>query len=263
MKALRRDWGHIHYRVDGPADGPALVCVNSLGTDLRMWDAVLTHLLPAGLKVIRADKRGHGLSARGPEGMTIDDLAGDVAALMDHLDLGRAVLLGCSIGGVIAQALAAAHPDRIAALILTNTAARIGTAESWAERIAQVNAAGLQTMAPAIMERWFAPAFRASDACALWQTMVARGDPAGYAACCAALAVADLTDRARTIAAPTLVVAGEEDRATPPDLVAKLAQVIPGARLEVIPGAGHLPAIEAPAEFGALISRFLKETDLG
>lgn len=261
MKALRRDWGHLHYRVDGPAGGQALICLNSLGTDLRMWDRLLPEL-PAGLQVIRTDKRGHGLSALGPKGLTIDDLAGDVLALMDHLDVGRAVVLGCSIGGLIAQALAVAQPDRIAALVLTNTAARIGTADSWAARIAQVRTEGLQAMAPGIMDRWFAPAFRATAECALWQTMVARCDPGGYAACCEALASADLIARAAAIAAPTLVIAGEKDAATPPDLVAALAHQISGARFEVIAGAGHLPAIEAPEETGALISRFLKETKL-
>lgn len=261
MHALRLDWGHLHYRDEGARDGHAVVLLNSLGTDLRMWDALLP-LLPLGLRFLRLDKRGHGLSARSDRAFGIDDLADDVRAVLDACGVARATVIGCSIGGLIAQSLHARMPDRVAALVLSNTASRIGTAESWAERIAQVRQDGLAAMAPAILARWFGPAFRATPEAALWQTMLSRCDGVGYAQCCAAIAEADYTRDLARIAVPTLVLAGAADGATPPDLVLDMARQIAGARADLIARAGHIPAVEAPAVCGALITAFLKEAQI-
>lgn len=254
MHCLRRPWGGMHYRTDG--EGPLVLLVNSLGTDLRIWDAVLPRL-PAGLRVARFDKRGHGLSDLGGE-TAIEDLADDAAALIEALG-GPAVVMGVSIGGLIAQALAARRPELVTALVLSNTAARVGTAESWQARIEQVRGQGLGTMADGIMERWFAAPFRAADELRLWRNMLARTPAEGYVACCRALAQADLTDAARQLNLPVLMVAGTDDGATPPDLVEGTCRLIPGARIEVIEGAGHLPMIETPEEFAAIVSPFLRE----
>ncbi len=261
MHALRLNWGHVHYRDDGASGGRPIVFLNSLGTDLRMWDALLPEL-PRDCRFIRLDKRGHGLSALCGDRFSVDDLAADVLALLDHLQVAQAIFVGCSVGGLIAQAIAATAPERVRALVLSNTAGRIGTDESWRDRIAQVGSKGLAAMSDGVMERWFAPTFRAHPDCALWWTLLARSDPDGYAGCCEAIAAADYRDGLTAITAPTLVIAGGYDGATPPDLVLDMAEHIPGARAHVIAEAGHLPAIEAPVICGALITDFLKEPSL-
>lgn len=257
MKALERPWGRMHVH-DGGGDGPVLVLANSLGTDLRLWDAFLPRL-PPGLRVLRFDKRGHGLSDGGGPA-SIEDLAGDVAALIEQTVPGeRVAFCGVSIGGLIGQALALARPDLLRALVLSNTAARVGTAESWSSRIAQVEGPGLSAIADGIMERWFAPPFRATPELALWRNMLLRTPPEGYVACCHALADADLTGAVGRIGLPVLMVAGSEDGATAPEAVRATAERIPGARFEIIEGAGHLPMVEAPGKFAAVVLPFLRE----
>lgn len=256
MQVLTRPWGALHYAVDGLRDAPAVVFANSLGTDLRLWDAVLP-LLPA-IRAIRFDKRGHGLSDDGGEA-GIADLAADAAALIEAVAGGPVVFVGLSIGGMIGQSLAASRPDLVRALVLSNTAARMGDAESWQARIAAVRAGGTAAIADAAMERWFAPAFRAMPASAAWRNMLARTGTKGYLAACAAIAAADLTATAATLRLPVLAIAGELDGASPPDLVEATARLIPGAEFHVIPGASHLPCVEVPAEWAALVAPFLRE----
>ena len=256
MQVLTRPWGAMHYRIDGPASGPAVVFANSLGTDLRLWDAVLP-LLP-GIRAIRFDKRGHGLTDRGAAG-GIAGFAEDAAALIEAQATGPVVFVGLSIGGMIGQHLAASRPDLVRALVLSNTAAKMGTAEAWAARISAVRAGGVESIADAVMERWFAPAFRATPALAPWRNMLARTDTEGYAAACAAIAAADLTATTARLRLPALVIAGDQDGASPPDLVAQTAQLIPGAAFRIISGAGHLPCVESPADWAALVAAFLKE----
>lgn len=256
MQVLMRPWGAMHYRIDGPDDGPTVVFGNSLGTDLRLWDAVLP-LLP-GIRAVRYDKRGHGLSDTGGAA-SIADLAEDAAALVEMVGGGPVVFVGLSIGGMIGQALADARPDLLHALVLSNTAARMGSAETWNARIAAVRAGGVASIAAPVMERWFAPGFRATPALHLWRNMLARSDADGYVAGCEAISAADLTERTATLRLPTLVLAGESDGSSPPDLVRATADLIPGAAFHVIPGAGHLPCVETPSEWAALVAPFLQE----
>ena len=185
-------------------------------------------------------------------------MAGDAIALMDHLGVSRAVVAGCSVGGLSAQAMALEHPGRVRALILSNTAARIGTAEMWATRIDALRAGGIASISEAILERWFAPAFLNSPDSLPWQTMLLRCDLAGYVGTCEALAAADLRARVPSLRLPVLVLAGSMDQATPPALVAETAAMIPGARMEVLEGSGHLPAIDAPEQTADLILNFAK-----
>lgn len=256
MQVLPRPWGGMHYRVDGPETGLTVVFANSLGTDLRLWDAVLPHL-PAGVRVIRYDKRGHGLSDLGASD-GIDGLADDAIALIEAAAHGPVVFVGLSIGGLIAQAVAARRPDLLRALILSNTAAKLGTAEGWRDRIAAVQGGGLATIAEAVMERWFAPAFRAQAELTLWRNMLIRTPAPGYIAACEALATADLTRETSALRLPSLVIAGDADGASPPEVVRTTAALIPGARFHLIPAVGHLPCVEDPAAFLALLNPFLK-----
>ncbi len=249
----------LHYKLSGPRKGaPVLVFSNSLGTDFRIWDAVARAFAPSHT-VLLYDKRGHGLSELGTAPATIASHAADLAGLMDALGLGPAAICGLSVGGMIAQALAAARPDLVRALILCDTAPKIGTPESWNTRIAAIAQDGLSSLLDPVMERWFTPAFRRADNpdYAGYRMMFARQSGEGYAATCAAIRDADLTDEARRIAVPTLCVVGDQDGSTPPDLVAAMAALIPGARYEVISGAGHIPCVEQPAALIALMRDFL------
>lgn len=255
MQVLTRPWGAMHYRIDGAAKGPTVVFANSLGTDLRLWDALLP-LLPANLRYIRYDKRGHGLSDLGGP-VTAADLADDAAALIDHVG-GPAIFVGLSIGGLIAQTLAARHPQAVKAIVISNSAAKLGTAATWQARIDAIRAQGLASIADAVMERWFAPAFRNSPAVTPWRNMMIRTPEAGYIAACEALAAADQTESTRALRLPTVVIAGAEDGSTPPDLVRATADLIAGAAFHIIPGCGHLPCVENPTAYAAILSPFLK-----
>lgn len=258
MRCLTLPWGHLHFHTSGPSGARAVLFINSLGTDLRMWDGVAERL--SGFHLIRFDTRGHGLSATPDGDWDVADLAQDAAALLDHLGLETALVAGCSVGGLIAQALALQHPGRTSALLLSNTAARIGTPESWQARIEAVRSGGMIAVASAVLARWFAPDFLEAPEVRLWETMLLRCDPRGYAGTCGALARADLTRDVGRIACPTLCLAGSEDQATPPDLVRATADLIPGARFVCLAGSGHLPAIDAPKETARLLQGLLEET---
>jgi len=249
----------LHYEVTGDvAHRPALVFVNSLGSDLRIWRAVIDRL--AGEYAMLAyDLRGHGLSDLGPLPLTIVDHATDLAALIEHVGMRRAIVCGVSAGGQVALALAAARPDLLRALVLCDTAAVIGTAAYWDARIANIEAGGLDAVADAVLERWFTAAFRRPEnpAYAGYRNMFVRQSAAGYIATARAVRDADLVAPAGRLALPTLCLAGEADTSTPPALVENLARLIPGARFELIEGAGHLPCIEQPAAFCDAVRAFL------
>lgn len=256
MQVLTRPWGAMHYRIDGPKQAPTVVFANSLGTDLRLWDALLAHL--PGFRAIRFDKRGHGLSD-GTDALRIEDLAEDAAALIEAEGRGPVVFVGLSIGGMIGQNLAARRSDLLRALVLSNTAAKMGSPDAWRDRIAAVRAGGCAAIADAVMERWFGPAFRATDALRPWRNMLARSDAQGYAAACEAIAQADLAAATATLRLPTLAIGGDLDGSSPPEQVRATAQLIPGAEFRLLPGTGHLPCVEDPAGYAAILAPFLKE----
>ena len=254
----------LHLQDLGAADRPALVFANSLGTDFRIWDDVVARLADR-FRIVLYDKRGHGLSDLGETPYSIADHVGDLAALLDDLAIEGAIVCGLSVGGLIAQGLTASRPELVAGLILSDTAHKIGTAELWNGRIAAIEKGGIASIAEAILERWFSKDLRDNDPVALagWRAMLTRTPQAGYLGTCAAIRDADFTEAAKEITVPTLCLVGAEDGATPPALVRQLADLIPGARYEVIAGAGHLPCIERPAEVAELIGAFATENGLG
>ena len=256
MKTLECGWGTMHLSV-AERGRTSLVFVNSLGTDLRMWDSTLANL-PSDWTSLRMDKRGHGLSDNAPKGYGIPDLATDVISALDHVGMGSAVIVGCSVGGLIAQQVALMAPQRVDALVLSNTAAVLGAPQSWQARIHDVNQFGMAEMAERIMPRWFAPKMLNHPEAALWRTLLARSDAQGYVATCAAIAGTDLTDRLGEVSQPALVVGGQDDLATPPAVVEMLAHRLPCAELVMLEGVGHLPAIEAPKAFSELIVNFVE-----
>ncbi|GAB4394082.1 MAG: 3-oxoadipate enol-lactonase [Kiloniellaceae bacterium] len=247
----------LHVEDLGPEDRPALVFVNSLGTDFRIWDDVVVRLIER-FRIVLYDKRGHGLSEEAEFPYSLDDHVDDLAALLDDLEIGKAIICGLSVGGLIAQGLAAARPELVAGLILCDTAHKIGTAEMWDQRMAAIEEGGIESIADAVLERWFTEEFRESDPIAMqgWYNMLTRTPEVGYLGTCAVLRDSDLTEQAKAIAVPTLCVVGEEDGATPPELVRAMADLIPGAGYEVIAGAGHLPCIEQPEVLAELILDF-------
>jgi 3-oxoadipate enol-lactonase len=249
-----------HVAVTGDPDGVPLVFANSLGTDFRIWDRVLA-LLPPGLRVLRYDMRGHGLSDAPPGDYFMGDLVADAAALMEATGFRDAVFVGLSIGGIVAQGLAAERPDLVAAAVLSNTAAKIGTEATWRERMAAVRAGGIEAIADGVMEKWFTRAFHAErpEELALWRHMLTRTPVDGYLGCCAAIADTDLRESTAGLAQPVLAIVGDADGSTPPDLVRETAASIRGARFEIIRGAGHIPCVEQPEATARLITGFLGE----
>lgn len=248
----------LHVQVEGPVDGPAVVFGNSLGTDLRLWDGVVA-LLPPGLRIVRYDKRGHGLSSCPAPPYGMGTLVRDAERVMDAFAVRDAVFVGLSVGGLIAQGLAAKRLDLVRAVVLSNTAAKIGTREMWEDRIETIRAGGLPAMTDAIMERWFSPAFRASEGVAPWRRMVETCPEDGYIGCSNAIAGSDFYATTAALRLPALVIAGDRDGATPPDLVRELADLIPGSRFELMRGVGHLPCVEQPKAYTAHLVKFLSE----
>ena len=250
----------LHYRLSGREGAPVLALVNSLGTDARIWDDVIA-LLADRYHILSYDKRGHGLSDAPPGDYALDDHVDDLAGLLDHLGLAGLALGGVSVGGLIAQQFAIRHPQRLKALVLCDTAPKVGDAAMWNTRIDAVRTGGLAVIADAVMQRWFTDAYRHDEAEAFagWRNMLLRMPVDGYAGTCATLRDADLREAVGTIVAPTLVVVGDQDLATPVDLVRDTASRIPGARFEIIPGSGHIPSIDQPATLATVMSRFLHE----
>jgi 3-oxoadipate enol-lactonase len=247
----------LHYRLDGDPSRPCVVLSNSLGTDLHMWDAQ-AGALAAGFSVLRYDTRGHGRSPAGAGPVDIAALGRDVLGLLDHLGIAGAAFCGISMGGVTGQWLGIHAPQRIDKLVLTNTAARIGTPEAWLARAGQVRTTGMDGVADGAAARWFTDAFiaRAPDTVAQLVAALRKQDPQGYAACCEALAGADLRAEVAAIAVPTLLVAGEHDPVTTLTDATWLRDRIAGARLVTVP-ASHISNIEAAPAFTQALHAFL------
>jgi 3-oxoadipate enol-lactonase len=263
MQMLRVNSILTHVAVSGDPDGLPVVFANTLGTDLRVWDRLLP-LLPPGLRIVRYDMRGHGLSAAPDGDYWMGDLVADAAGVIDALGISGAVFVGLSIGGAVAQGLAAERPDLLRAVVLSNTAAKIGTEQSWRDRIAAVRAGGIEAIADGVMEKWFTRRFHAErpDELRLWRNMLTRTPLDGYVGCGAALAGTAVRDSTAGLWLPVLAVVGADDGSTPPDLVRETAESIPGARFEIIRGAGHIPCVETPDALAALIARFLTDQGL-
>lgn len=231
---------------DGPPDAPVLVLGNSLGTSTAVWDrqapAFREHF-----RLVRYELPGHAGSPAQSGSYTIGGLSTGVLALLDSLGVEQAAYCGISIGGMIGMWLAAAAPDRISALGLVCTSPWLPPADGWRARASQVRAGGMASISGAVLARWFTPEFAASMPGMVGEFLAEfeRTDPAGYAACCEAIAGMDLRPDLPGITAPTLVLAGADDPATPPEHGAAIAALITGARLEVLPAAAHLATVEA------------------
>jgi len=258
MPLIKANGTSLFYDLTGPAEAPAVAFSNSLGTSLEMWDQQV-RALSNRYRCLRYDTRGHGRSevVEGP--FSVDDLADDLAGLLAALDIPRAHVVGLSLGGMTAQALAVRHPERVASLVLIATAAHLPPPEGWEERAALVREQGMEAIVDAVMARWFT-----ADTVDLAPELVRPVrerflslDPQGYAATCLAIRDMDLRSRIGGIAAPTLVVAGEDDPATPVEMAEEIHARIAGSELTVVPEAAHLIAVEQADAVNTLIEEFL------
>jgi len=253
------DGTRLHWRADGTPGAPPLLLLNSIGTDLSLWDAVVPLLAPFH-RVIRMDTRGHGASDAPDADYTLDQLATDALSVLDAAGVARASIAGVSLGGMVAQRLAASSPTRIDRLVLICTTRTIARAP-WDDRIRIVRSEGPDAIADLVMERFFSARFRVTGAPILASVRASLSllDRAGYAGCAAAIRDLD-PSTLDPIAAPTLVIGGADDVSMPPvDHAAPLAAAIPGSRLAILPS-GHLPPYETPTSLARAILTFLDPT---
>jgi 3-oxoadipate enol-lactonase/4-carboxymuconolactone decarboxylase len=246
----------VHVQVEGPPGADAVLLLHSLGTNLHVWDEQ-ARVLARQYRVIRPDLRGHGLTTVTPGPYAIDALARDALGVLDALGVEAAHVAGISIGGMIAQSLAAQAPQRVKRLALVDTALAIPPAQNWTDRAALVRAEGMGAVVEAVVARWVTrPALHSPVARGL-RAMLLRTDPEGYAAAAEAIAAADLTATTRGLAVPTLVLVGDQDAATPVASAEALRDAIPGAVLEVLADAAHIPTVERPEAVTEALVRFL------
>ena len=248
----------LFAELSGPSGAPTVVFSNSLGTTHAMWDAIVP-ALRGRYRVLRYDTRGHGQSQTLDTPTSIVDLATDLGALLDAFGIARAHLVGLSLGGMTAQAFATLWPERVDSLTLMATAACMPTLASWEARAAQVRAQGTEAIVEATMGRWFTTPFRESDpaAVAIVREAFVKIDPVGYAICCAVIGWMDLRPTLHLVTAPTLVIAGAQDPATPVSSAQEICDHIGHAELIVLPRAAHLLAVQEPIATTAHLLAFL------
>jgi 3-oxoadipate enol-lactonase len=249
----------LHFRDENPRQSRTIVFANSLGTDLRIWDEVVAYF-GTDYRLLRYDLRGHGLSDAPPATYSIDDHVADLSALLDAREIKDAVIVGISVGGLVAQGLAAQRPELARLLVLCDTAHKIGTLEMWNARIEAVRKGGLASIADAVIERWFGSEFRKRQPADLvgYRNMLTRTPGEGYVGVCATLRDTDLTATTSRLTQPTLCLVGAEDSTTPPDIVRSLSALIPGAAFKTISSVGHLPCIERPRVFAGIMEAFVR-----
>ncbi len=261
MAFATHDGVRIYWRLDGAADKPVLVLLNSIGCDLSLYDAAAPHLLPA-FRLLRIDTRGHGASDAPARDYTLDLLAGDVLAVMDAAGVAKASVCGVSLGGMIGLELALKAPERIEALIVACTAPTPAPdVPTWTARVATVRAEGMTTVVETVLGRFFSADFRARhpEAVDTVRAGMLAMDAEGYAGCCAAIRDMNLLARLPGVTAPTLLVYGRKDIAAPFEGHGdRIATAIPGARVAMLDTA-HLPCVEAPAAFAGAVRGFLAE----
>lgn len=260
MAFANLDGLNVHYELIGnPRAKTLIVFSNALGTDFRIWLPVFDEL-PDDMAFLLYDSRGHGLTSDPGTPFTIDTLADDLIALIEHLKLRQPVLCGLSVGGLVVQAVAVKRPDLVKKLIVCNSAAKIGDAETWNSRIETIRKDGLVAISEATMQRWFTPASheeRPADI-AGYRTMVERQDRAAYIRTAEAIRDADYRGQVKDLKVPALFLAGDEDGSIPAQVVEDTADLVEGSAFEVLENCGHMTPVEQPEQLAALISDFVR-----
>lgn len=242
----------LNAELTGPANAPVLVLIHGLGLDLHLWDAILPAL--SRNRVLRFDLRGHGASDSPPPPYTMGAMIRDVERLMQHFALKDAVIVGAGEGGLIAQGLAVKRLDLVRAMVLTGSATRFGNPDLWQRRLASLAhgpdlaAEGASLLGPRWHQLPLAPQVAA---------MLTRTRPEGWQGLAAAVATADFYQTTATLTLPTLVLAGGDDRKTPPDMQRETADLIAGSDLQLLPGASHLAMLTHPTAFATALTAFL------
>lgn len=252
----------LNAEIAGPESAPPLVFLHALGTDLTLWDDTVAALSPR-FRCLRMDARGHGQSDVPPPPYAMGALIRDAERLIDHFALEDAVVIGSSMGGLVAQGLATKRLDLVRGMVLANTAARIGGPALWQARAAEVAEKGLAAYAPGAMGRIFGRGWADAPAMPRIRAVLEATDPQGWIGCAQAIAGADFYTTTAALSLPTLVIAGTNDGTTPPDLVRETAELIRGHRWHLMRGTGHLPMVERPAEFVEVLSGFLRDIGHG
>lgn len=249
----------LAHALDGPMEAPVLVLSGSLGTTRAMWQPQVA-ALALEWRLVRIDHPGHGGSPVWNGPVTVEGIGRSALALLDELGYERASWCGLSLGAAAGQWVAAHAPERIERLILCCTSARFNAPQAYLERAATVRARGMAAVSGAVVARWFTKAFAESrpDLVAQFRSTLEAIPAEGYAACCEAVAGFDGRPDLATIAAPTLVLAGAEDRATPVEHARTLCAGIPGAELTVVAGAAHLANVERPEAVTEAIRNHLR-----
>lgn len=247
----------ISYDVEGPAGAPALLLINSIASTRELW-ARQVPAFAGAYRVLRYDARGHGRSSVPSGDYTIDQLGRDALAILDNAGVAAAHVCGISLGGLTAQWLGVHAPERLRSIVLANTGARIGSTESWNERIALVRQKGMSAVADLTIPRWFSPEFqeRDPDTVHAFRTMIQACPAEGYLGCCAALRDTDLREEVAAITCPTLLIASSDDAATAPEGLAFIRDRVAGARMVTV-DSRHLSNIERAEEFTAAVLDFL------
>jgi 3-oxoadipate enol-lactonase len=259
MTTITTDDGvSLNVRCDGDPGKPSVLLSNSLGTDLTMWDDQIP-TLAGHFQVVRYDARGHGGSDAPDGDYTIDRLGKDAVAVLKGFGIEKAAFCGVSMGGMVGMWLGVHAPGRVTRLALCNTAAMMPPKETWQQRIEAVLSGGMESIVDAVVARWFTQPFIEGEPEKVdrVRAMLLATPPAGYAGCCAAIRDMDQRASISGISRPTLVVAGAEDPATPPERGEEIAAAIRGAELEVIPACAHLSNIEQTDRFNARVIPFL------
>jgi len=257
-KKVKGAAGEIALQVFGEKKAPAVLMAHSILSSGAMWTQQAELLADRGLRVICADTRGHGASSAPPAPYTMDDLAADVIAVADALDIERVHLVGLSLGGMMGFGLGILHPQRVASLVLCDCRADAPppVAAPWDERMQTALREGCAGLAASTTERWFGAAFLEAhpDVARSFRSGVSATSVEGFVGCARAIQRLDYLARVPRIQAPTTLIVGANDGPLP-QAMADLQKLIPGSVLEVIAGAGHLPNIDQPAAFNAALLR--------
>ena len=248
----------MSYQLDGPAGAPVLMLSNSLLTDFGMWDMQVADFASA-YRLLRYDTRGHGGTQATPGPYTIELLATDAIALLDALHIDRVNFLGLSMGGMIAQRLAAKHAARLKTVVLCDTACHLPPESAWDDRIALAQSKGTAAFIKPMTERWLTQAYRERNPKVLEKmgAMIARTAVDGLVGCAHAIKTMNQASILAEIKVPTLIVVGEQDVGTPVSAAEFLNRGIQGSKLVVIKNAGHLPNIEQTQTFNRTVLDFL------
>jgi len=248
----------INYEIAG--NGPWVTLSHSLACNLHMWDDQMA-ALTRQYKVLRFDTRGHGQSGAPPGPYTLDQMADDVKGLLDALGIQRTHWVGLSMGGMIGETFALKYPDVFRSMVLADTTSRRppDADKMWGDRIRLAQEKGMEALVEGTLARWFTEPYRNAhpDVMARIGNAIRATPVAGFAGCCQAIAKIDLLDRLTEIKCPALIMVGDQDHGTPPEMAREIHQNLPGSELQIISSAAHISNIEQTAVFNQALLGFL------